>query len=340
MLLACFAADGPVSYSRNKNHYSIPKRYQIRLFTHANVTGAVDRLAERGLIASHRMPPCSWGHQSWMELTTDSRSHIAMIICGPLTPNRECETILLRDAEGRLCDYQNTPELRMMRRTLEGLNESILSCTITGCRPCPLHRVFNRMFSRGGRFYTGNSWQNLPKGQRALMTMDGENVVEIDYKELHPSLLYAEARLRIPGNCYDIGQWPRALAKQATLILLNAKTVHSARQAIAQGDKISEVAEVGSKDAYQRAGWLISDIKTRHAPIAHAFHTDQGARLMRKDSELSETIMTRLNAKGIVVLPVHDSYLVKRSHADALEEAMLFAGAKFGFPGLQTERKS
>ena len=34
--------------------------------------------------------------------------------------------------------------------------------------------------------------------------IDGEPMLELDYKSIHPSLLYAEKGLTVPSDCYDI----------------------------------------------------------------------------------------------------------------------------------------
>jgi len=46
---------------------------------------------------------------------------------------------------------------------------------------------------------------------------------------------------------------------------------------------------------------------------------------MRQDSDMANQIMLGLARRGIVALPVHDSFLVKARHADQLREAMVSA---------------
>ena len=179
----------------------------------------------------------------------------------------------------------------------------------------------------------------MPKEKRGQLKIDGKPVVEIDFKTLHPSLTYALAGLPMPGDAYDIDPWPRDLVKPAFLILLNAETKQSARAAIAHNKNMEQFAEIGSAEAHVVAGRLIADILQRHRPIARAFFSDQGARLMCIDSKISETTMMRLHAQGLVTLPVHDSYLIDRAHAGDLEEAMDFAATKAGFPNLKTETR-
>ena len=117
-----------------------------------------------------------------------------------------------------------------MRRQLLPLNEAITSAVIelpgyTGdlwslpsengvnhIRPHgALRQIFNReSFSMGGRAY--GWWQNLPKPWRAKLTINGEEVVELDYSALHPAMLYAERGLPLAGDPYCIDGHPRGRA--------------------------------------------------------------------------------------------------------------------------------
>ena len=54
----------------------------------------------------------------------------------------------------------------------------------------------------GGRFY-GGWWQEVPKGYRQYIVMNGKPMVEYDYANLHPRILYAEAGLIPPDDCYS-----------------------------------------------------------------------------------------------------------------------------------------
>ena len=204
----------------------------------------------------------------------------------------------------------------------------------------PLARIFNKDMTRGGRFYAmGASWQNMKSEARKSLTIGGEPVVELDYCTLHPAILYAEAGATMPTDCYALDGWPRKLVKVAMLTLINAPTIHKARHSIAHNDRIAELAKPGSQDALAKADQLIRDIKHLHKPIAKSFHSDAGARLMNIDAALAETVMNIMLAQGIIVLPVHDSFLVPASKRDQLESAMLEAAHQVGFYALRVEAK-
>ena len=66
-----------------------------------------------------------------------------------------------------------------------------------------LHRVFNDAeLQTGGRFY-GGWWQNIPREYRTYLTVNGKQMVELDYSNQHPSILYAQEGEVRPADCYS-----------------------------------------------------------------------------------------------------------------------------------------
>ena len=332
---------GWVSYSRTARHYDVPGRYRNPIYTWRKVVSQVDYLHELGLVEHDKRPPGWRGWQSAIKATDELRAICAGIIGGAqLTIAKPAEVILLRSDTGKLLDYSNTRDLDRMRRRIERFNEAIMGGVLDPTIAAPLARIFNKDMTRGGRFYAmGASWQNVKAEARKELTIGGEPVVELDYCTLHPAILYAEAGAPMPNDSYELTGWPRKLVKVAMLTLINAPTIHKARHSIAHNERMAEVAEPGTQEALANADQLIRDIKRLHKPIAKSFHSDAGARLMNIDAALAETVMNIMLAQGIVVLPVHDSFLVPASKRDELESAMLEAAHKAGFYALQVSAK-
>ncbi|MEX3316658.1 hypothetical protein [Sulfitobacter sp. PS-8MA] len=329
----------PVSYSRNKNYYG-PHRHQ--LIKYKAVLQAVDRLAAAGWIKHYRQAQGNFGWQSAFEATPELIDTLQSILAGKprLKLARLPQTTILRDENGKPIDYKRTRQIDRQDRKTEGFNEAISAADINHGDPsnvvamptlaCPLARIHNKNFGRGGRYFSmGASWQNIKSEARRALTIDGEPVVELDFDGMHIAMLYAEAGLPLPRDCHDLPGWPRKLVKVATFTLINATNEMAARMSIAHSEHLGELAEPGSQEAIGKARALIEAIKHRHAPIAGQLHSDAGARLMRKDSDIAEAVMAELILrKGIVALPVHDSFLVPASKRDELEEAMTDAAYK------------
>lgn len=338
VILALVTSGGWVSYSRHKPHYSPPLRYRSRLYTYRRIVGAADRLDALGLIEHDRTPP---GHRGWQSAMLASSELIArtnrILATGPrlaIVPPQE--TIILRDDAGELADYRDNMSTMRMRHSLQRINDAIRDTDVSDNMAAPMVRIFNRTFRRGGRWYAaGGGWQSMKKEARGLIKIGGERVVEIDYKTLHPAMLYAQAGAALSGDSYAIEGWPRALVKICLLVLINAKNRQSSRLAIAKHAAMEPIANLGSQQAFAAADRLINDVKRVHYPIASAFHADKGAELMVLDSALAETVMHLMLQQGVLVLPIHDSFLVPQSKAELLEKIMLEVAHGAGFSGLQ-----
>src|SRR5262249_1998624 len=177
-----------------------------------------------------------------------------------------------------------------------------------------LHRVFNRgAFHLGGRFY-GAWWQNIPSDGRGCIGLNGGHCIELDHSQLHPRLLYAIAGKPLTGDAYTIEGWNRPLVKEAMNTLINADDELSAMQSIAQS--------IGGEGAFDKTRKLTGQIKAKHPGITDSFGTGAGLRLMRLDSDMAESVQLKLLGRGIVGLPIHDSFIVEERHAGILEEIM------------------
>ena len=346
-----------VSYSRRPAHYALPRRYRSRLFTFAAVVPAVDWLDRQGLIDHVKANPGERGWQSTMCAKQELVGLIGDALSGGITVRMPPETVILRDADKLQIDYRDTRDTLRMRRQIEAQNEAIMGADIGGGDvlqlTAPVRRIFSREFSQGGRFYAeGGGWQILSKPERLRLEIDGEPVVEIDYSQFHPTLAYAQVGHSAPDNAYDIPGFDRALVKISFNVMLSSSNRNGARYTIAHepgmvrkilgNDVPSDLREEEIwhrverihpgyvQTASRQAELLIDRLMQRHAPISRMFFTGAGLVLQRLDSDIAEAVMREMRRRGIMVLPVHDSFLAPASKADVLEEVMVDEAAKFG----------
>ena len=143
-----------------------------------------------------------------------------------------------------------------MRRHLAEINEALVSVEIShpalgiirpgsptrigNANPGParqtLSRVFSGSFHQGGRFY-GGFWIGMKDKERVRLTVNGQEAIELDYKGIHPTLLYAEAGIAFDGDPYDIPGYPtefRKLIKIAFNTMVNAGDRKGAAWAVLQ----------------------------------------------------------------------------------------------------------
>jgi hypothetical protein len=175
------------------------------------------------------------------------------------------------------------------------------------------YRVFNDSWALGGRYY-GPFWQTLPRWRRLHLTIGGEPIVEHDFAQLHPRLLYAAFARSLDGDAYSVDGYARDLTKCAWQILINASSRRSAVSAVAR--------KLGGPRHQAEADLLLRALEIRHAAVNAAFYTGEGLRLQRMDSDLMMRIGLRCISEGIVALPVHDSCIVQVRHSARTQEIM------------------
>jgi len=264
------------------------------------------------------------------------------------------DVIRLRDSDKEPCSYEDTCDTRTMRGNLDRFNTFISEHWIDLCvsddefktalkRKAPeerrsdqnegvidltrvrLHRVFNRSFDEGGRFY-GPWWQGVPRAMRMYITINGEPTQELDYAGLHLAMLYAKVGEPLVGDPYvleGIGPEYRKLVKVTLMKMINAETGRMRRP---EGMPLPPgMTWTTLRDA----------IAQSHPAIAGYLRSGEGVRLQRIDADVAEDVMLSMMSRGILVLPIHDSFVVDYRYADILRSEMLRAyrerlGAEIG----------
>ncbi|MBU3000017.1 hypothetical protein KO491_09205, partial [Roseovarius nubinhibens] len=115
-----------------------------------------------------------------------------------------------RKKRGQLIDYPETALTMVLRSQVREINAFLSMAKLDFTGPAAvdvnkrqLRRVFTReSFESGGRLF-GGCWQPMSKRDRlSHLKINGEDVVELDYGQVMPRLVYALAG-RIPGM-YDL----------------------------------------------------------------------------------------------------------------------------------------
>ncbi len=157
------------------------------------------------------------------------------------------------------------------------------------------------------------------------MSSYGTVTAEVDYSCMHIVMLYAEEGLELDGDAYKLPGFEasdRDKLKQALNAMIDAKNLKEAQKVIRyifKYDKVHSTNE-GAKN-------IIDAFLKRHASIAHRFdEKNLGVYLQYKDSQVAIAVMLDMLDKDIVVLPVHDSFLVAYESEGLLRQVMF---AKF-----------
>lgn len=183
-----------------------------------------------------------------------------------------------------------------------------------------LTRIFSRgSMELGGRFYRG-WWQSIPSKHRPHIRIDGKKTIEVDYSGMCLRILYAlaEQEMSLEDDPYDIGleHWEGRGDKRRSHIkkIINAQ--------IDDEDGVYVIPKKGLKLLNVTEEQFNSLLSQKHPLIAEQLNSGVGLKAQYIDSQIAEAVMLELTKEDIVVLPVHDSFIVPAGYQSALEASM------------------
>jgi len=250
--------------------------------------------------------------------------------------------VVLKNGDGKKIKYSDTGITRQYQSNLKKINKLMLASDIDlslqeseqeefiakldewadkdDYRSCYLdksqillRRVFNNGdWRQGGRFY-GAWWHNIPKDYRKRITINGKETIELDYSSMHPTMLYARAGEMLGFDPYVlVCGIDREWGKVGFNALLNVSE-----------DKWPK-APKGFKEVSRKVdiSWqeFLRFIIKQHYKVEKHFRVGYGLTLQYLDSQIAEEVMLYFTNKGIVCLPIHDSFIVERGYKAELEE--------------------
>ena len=184
-----------------------------------------------------------------------------------------------------------------------------------------LSRIFSRnSLELGGRFYRG-WWQSLPKKFRPHITIDGKKTSEVDFSTMSLRILYAKENIKIPDNrdLYDIGLRGSKsyLAESRELVkeYINA-ALNDFKGNYRLNNKQLTILKLSHNQLKDR-------VYQFHKPISKYFSTGVGLQTMFIDSQIAMEIMLHYLEDDIVVLPVHDSFIIRCGFESDLGRTMI-----------------
>lgn len=209
---------------------------------------------------------------------------------------------------------ENTKKKKKSKSRKEKIHHSLNFSNVT------LKRIFSKnSLEIHGRFYHG-WWQTVPKEYRRHITIDGHKTTEADFSTMSSRLLYAKEGVAVPDNrdLYDIGlKGSKAYLERARKLVnrfINA--IINDKRGIFRLDE-SELEEL--KLTHKQ---LQTKVNEHHKPIIKYFGTGIGLSLMYTESLIAEDVMLFFLKQGVIVLPIHDSFIVRSGYQSSLEAQM------------------
>jgi hypothetical protein len=316
----------PIHYSRSKEAtiWKSKKAKQRTFFSYRLVLHAADFLESHGLIVQNRGTAGTLGRQTEFKATHRLVANLAAIRCEMLKPD---DPIVLRNVDGSELPIPKSRQYERMASRVDAQNNLILSTEFTSLShlKSPLRRIFRYDMNHLGRFYAmGANWQSANNTTRRLLRLDGEPTTLLDYSACNTQIAYRLIQARAPKNPYQSDNFSRSDAKLAMMILLNASCKSEAIRAVAFDENFAGNRSNSILARRNDAELLVSELELRHpALVEEELFFGSGLKLMRAESDIADRIMTDLRKLGIVCLPIHDGFIVKRRNQSQLRECML-----------------
>ena len=199
-----------------------------------------------------------------------------------------------------------------------------------------LCRIFKENLQQHGRFYNVGqiiNYQTLSQIKRGDIVINGEGTIELDYKHIHPSILYELADIERITDMYDVGvkeytgciqtsKQVRNIVKDSLLRMLNTSSrsgaIASVTKMLQERDNevdtlFSRYGDVSNVDLRVLADQVVSSIEESHSEISGDFYSNKALGLMGLDSQIMNNVLMSCKEDGIVALPLHDSIIVPES---------------------------
>ena len=191
-----------------------------------------------------------------------------------------------------------------------------------------LYRRFADKDGHAGRIY-GHWVQHCPSKFRRFLTFNGKPTIERDFSSMQLHLLYGLADLAPPsGDLYAFDGVDRHWMKSVLTKSVGARSKKEALAALRKDMKETAPGLMGEASNMFDRFW------NHHSGVYELlFSGDSWKALQYLDSTIALRVLRQLLDKGIICIPIHDSFIVQAQFGDQIEHAMR-ASFKSVFPNL------
>lgn len=225
---------------------------------------------------------------------------------------------------GRRVDYKETARTINLREQMQGINRHLATADIQYLGPKAvdtnkrqLRRVFTcNSFESGGRLF-GGFWQTMKKIDRLRdIRINGETVVELDYGQVMPRLMYAHLGIYpMMEDLYAIEGFEQE-RKGVKKVMSSMQFVMSPLKRFPKGTRKYFPKGVKVQD-------VTGAIMDTHPSIADLFHTGIGHHCQYLESCILVEVLRILNSFTLTALPIHDAIIVPASAVEKAKRIML-----------------
>ncbi|MFZ4589726.1 MAG: hypothetical protein ACOYN6_01915 [Ignavibacteria bacterium] len=198
-------------------------------------------------------------------------------------------------------------------------------------------RIFSNDFNNGGRFYRGVETELRQRHRlkdnsivkiklRQYLHINNNHTIELDYNAMHPRMLYHRKRVNYRDDPYTIGrncdENLRSIYKLVSMICINSENEFAAIDGIQKTLQDKGLVKYLPDNTDNTRRKLINAFKRHNKPIEEFFFTGVGIELQKVDSDIAHSILLHFARKGILVLCVHDSFIIEEKYESELKKKM------------------
>jgi hypothetical protein len=324
-----------VFYLSTDNNNTLVPRYNPLMIGRRGLIKMVRLMVKEGYLVQQAGYSFQNGNSAVSKFTVTDKLVPYLMRCTTIRISPATEQVVCK-VDGQMTDYRETEESMNTRKLLDQYNDMISDHSIEHemdhvftIMPKYLVRIISDdEHTLGGRYYA--AWQNIRNGLRKYLTIDGSKIVELDYRSMNPSMLWAlegKSVFTEIGYPYDIKTVVHDVPKinKDAIKVLFACLVGTKRKCDAVNAAMNSLQdddiEVQLEAMYEAADELL---RLNQPIMKHLLQGKQKALQMQfLDSQVCASILQRMMDMDIVCLPIHDSFIVQREHEDTLRSVMV-----------------
>ncbi len=256
---------------------------------------------------------------------------------------KQTPPISLKDSEDNEIKVINSKTTNPIRKRIDRYNNLILSSDIE----LPIDKIefrkrkstgfanrtytkhyLNRSYKSGGKYY-GPCWQNLSKELRKEIKINGQETVELDFNAMHLHLLYCKVNKKLSDyipegkDAYELPNRNRKIVKTSFICCINNNCNKDNVNKVVGPKVAKKYPELFVKNTSYRD--ILDELGSHHPEVSQFFYAQKGNEVSHMESNVSDYIIGKLTRKNILVLNIHDSFIVSIPYKDILLKTMIDA---------------
>ena len=254
-----------------------------------------------------------------------------------LITDRPMSVVEIRDKDGNVISKKLTKKQKHMVDVLTKINNKYQTnavCLGEDFLDFQLKKIYNHgSFELGGRNYMVGSDANkaMQRANRLKITINGEPCVELDFKAMFPSMIADMNGVTFPEKfdpyAIELNGCDKALlrdlAKLACLMLLNTDNMQSAQYALASTlaepewkERVSKAKKEGLWPEGRVVHSIVEKLIERNGYLMHECDSSNALKYMNYESEINDIVLESVLMEDVIVIPLHDSFIVPISSED------------------------